>query len=415
MGALIGPPVMPQGLILVDRLFGEGVDFRQDLDFLADLAQVLAQFLALDQDLRQALGADLDTAPSWGPQGRQSWRQLALSGQSLAIRQARKLLEKVAPSKAAVLLQGEPGVGKFVAAQFIHRHSERVGGALVRANCAAWPESRLEAMLFGCEPGACPEVAGPLTGRLEMAHGGTIYLEGVERLGPPLQSRLLRLLQEHELERLGGAHAQPVDVRLVAGCQTDLRAAVEQGRLREDLYYRLNVFPVRLPSLRERAEDIPLLLDRLLDTLAEDLGRRPRLTPRALDRLCAYHWPGNLREMTNLMERLALTGESLRLDLAEITPLLAPQPQGRALEQSEHSLSRLEEMERREVVAALERNNWVQSHAARELGLTLRQIGYRIKKYGLARSARPLAGKRLPRPAGLGGPALPPSRGALGV
>jgi Nif-specific regulatory protein len=261
LGAVIGPPDRAQGLLLVDRLFAEGVDPRQDLEFLVDLAQVLAQFLTLGQDLREALGADLEISPSWGPHGRHALRLLALSDQSLAIRQVRKLLEKVAPSKAAVLLQGDPGVGKFVAAQFIHRHSDRVGGALVRANCAAWPESRLEAMLFGCEPGACPEVAGPLTGRLEMAHGGTIYLEGIERLGAPLQSRLLRLLQEHELERLGGTHAQPADVRLVAGGQNDLRAAVEQGRLREDLYYRLNVFPVRLPALRERAEDIPLLLE----------------------------------------------------------------------------------------------------------------------------------------------------------
>jgi Nif-specific regulatory protein len=415
LGAIIGPPDQAQGLLLVDRLFAEGVDPRQDMEFLADLAQVLAQFMALGQDLREALGADQEIAPSWGPHDRHALRLLALSGQSLAIRHVRKLLEKVAPSKAAVLLQGEAGVGKLVAAQFIHRHSDRVGDALVRANFAAWPESRLEAMLFGCEPGACPEVTGPLTGRLETAHGGTIYLEGIERLGPPLQARLLRLLQEHELERLGGSHAQPADVRVVAGCQGDLRAAVDQGRLREDLYYRLNVFPVRLPSLRERAEDIPHLLDRLLDILAEELGRRLRLTPRALDRLCAYHWPGNLREMTNLMERLAILGEHTRLDLAEISPLLAPQPQGRSQDQFEHSLSRLEEMERREVVAALERNNWVQSHAARELGLTLRQIGYRIKKYGLARSARPRADKRPPRPGGLGGPPLTPSQGSLGV
>ncbi len=391
LGAPIGQGREPLGLLLADRLFGDEVEPGEDLAFLAELAELVGQFLVLDQEMRQAAAVHPDNSGS--PLPRPPLGQLALAGQSRAIRQARNLLEQVAPSRAPVLLLGETGVGKRTAAQFIHQHSGRVGGELIRTNCAAWPEDRLEAALFGCEPGACPVMAGPLTGSLELAHRGTIYMESIELLSLPLQAKLLRLLQDGELERLGGTRPRPAEVRVVAGCQCDLKSEVDRFRFREDLYYRLNVFPVHLPALRERVEDIPLLLDHLLDILAEDLGRCLRLTPRAMERLCAYHWPGNLRELANLLERIALLADDERVDLPELTAFLAPRPERPATDLAGHSLSRLEEIERREVVAALERHNWVQSHAARDLGLTLRQIGYRIKKYGLKKAATKSLGR----------------------
>jgi Nif-specific regulatory protein len=174
-----------------------------------------------------------------------------------------------------------------------------------------------------------------------------------------------------------------VDVRVIAASPRDLAGAVDQGRFREDLYYRLGVFPIPLPPLRERGDDVHILLEYFLDQLAKRRGRRLELSPAARRGLTAYVWPGNLREMANLLERLELLVAGPAVDLAELAPYLASAPSGASTEE-EPSLSRLEEMERREVMAALERHNWVQSHAARELGLTLRQIGYRIKKFGLA-------------------------------
>jgi Nif-specific regulatory protein len=199
-----------------------------------------------------------------------------------------------------------------------------------------------------------------------------------------LQAKLLRFLQEGEVERPGGGQARRVDVRVIAASQRDLAGAVDQGRFREDLYYRLGVFPIPLPPLRERGDDVRILLEYFLDQLAKRRGRRLELSPAARRGLLAYAWPGNLLEMINLLERLELLVSGPVVDLAELAPYLASAPCGVAPAEEEPSLSRLEELERREVMAALERHNWVQSHAARELGLTLRQIGYRIKKFGLA-------------------------------
>ncbi|MBI5521748.1 MAG: sigma-54-dependent Fis family transcriptional regulator [Desulfarculus sp.] len=303
-------------------------------------------------------------------------------GHSPLVREAFQLMEKVAPSRTPVLLLGETGTGKSLAARIIHDLSPRSGGPFQELHCGGWSEEELQAQLFG--QGAPGQGGQEPAGLLEQAHGGTVFLQGANALSLPLQAGLLRFMQEGEVERPSDGHTRRVDVRLIAASPHDLAPAVDRGLFREDLYYRLGVFPIPLPPLRERGQDQALLLDHFLERLARRRGRRLELSPAARRGLLAHHWPGNLLEMANLLERLTLLAPGPLVDLAEVVPYLAGVPGRGPAAAEEHALSRLEEIERREVMAALERHNWVQSHAARDLGLTLRQIGYRIKKFGLA-------------------------------
>ena len=228
--------------------------------------------------------------------------------------------------------------------------------------------------------GLSPERPGPRRGVSRRLKGGTIFLDEIGELSLSLQAKLLRFLQDREFERLGSVKTRRVEVRVVAATNRDLSRAVAEGTFREDLFYRLNVFPVQVPPLRERKEDISYLVNHFLERTCREYGRKLRIAPDALELLTDYDWPGNVREMENLIERLVIMVDGPVIRGGDLpTCFHAVEPAPDELE----SLSRLEEMERREVVAALERNAWIQSHAARELGLTMRQIGYRIKKFGL--------------------------------
>jgi Nif-specific regulatory protein len=189
-------------------------------------------------------------------------------------------------------------------------------------------------------------------------------------------------LQEKEFERLGSTKTRRVDVRIIAATNKDLSEAVSDNTFREDLYYRLNVFPIQVPALRERVEDIPILINHFLEKISKEYGRKLRISAPAVDVLTRYEWPGNVREMENLIERLAIIVEGPEIEMKDF-PLYLHASVKNLRSDVRESLSRLEEMEKKEIVAALERNNWIQSQAARELGLTLRQVGYRIKKFGL--------------------------------
>jgi Nif-specific regulatory protein len=291
-----------------------------------------------------------------------------------------QLVEKVAPTSATVLLLGESGAGKTLAARLIHELSDRAHHPFVKVNCAAIPEEVLEAELFGQAEGPLSGIKGARPGRLEEAHKGALLLDEIGELSPGTQGKLLRFLQEKEFERVGGG-VRRVDVRVIAATNTELEKAVERGEFREDLYYRLNVFPITIPPLRRRREDIPSLLNHFLERLSREYGRRLVLTPAALDALVKYDWPGNVREMENLMERLSILVESGSIDVGDIPASLFSSPAAH-VHRGGAPMS-LQEMEKNEVVTALERHRWVQSRAARELGLTLRQMGYRVKKFGL--------------------------------
>jgi len=231
---------------------------------------------------------------------------IAPSGHSPAVQQLRKMLEQVAGFDTTVLLLGESGSGKEVAARTIHRNSLRRNAPFVAINCGAIPPDLLESELFGHEKGAFTGALSARKGRFEMAEGGTLLLDEIGDMSMPMQVKLLRVLQERSFERVGGGQPISCNVRVIAATHRDLEARIAEGLFREDLYYRLNVFPIELPALRERVEDLPQLIESIAERLAANGRSKVRFTPDALQVLAAYAWPGNVRELTNLVERMAV-------------------------------------------------------------------------------------------------------------
>ncbi|GIX21303.1 MAG: hypothetical protein KatS3mg121_0086 [Gammaproteobacteria bacterium] len=244
-----------------------------------------------------------------------------LEGRSLAIARVRALLAKVARSDATVLLLGESGTGKEVAARWLHGHSSRSRGPFVALNCGAVPAELIESELFGHERGAFTGAVTARAGRFELAEGGTLFLDEIGDMPLEMQVKLLRVLQERVYERVGGRVPRRADVRIVAATHRDLEARVRDNRFRLDLYYRLSVFPIRLPALRERREDIPVLVESLLRRHAPP-DRAPRLDARAMERLCEHPWPGNVRELSNVVERLCILYPGERLGAEPVSQCL---------------------------------------------------------------------------------------------
>ncbi len=384
--SFLGVPVLlhgvPIGVLSADRLFGDEISFEEDIRFLSIVATLIAQFVSLNRQVKAREEKLREENVSLRAQLSRHTRQFFMVGKSVAMGEVQQLIKKVAPSKASVLLLGESGTGKTLVARIIHELSNRSKYSFVKINCASLPENLLESELFGHEKGAFTGATKVKAGRFEEADGGTIFLDEIGELSLSLQAKLLRFLQEREFERLGSTKTIKVDVRIITATNKDLSDAVDNGLFREDLFYRLNVFPIQVPPLRERKEDIPHLLNHFLERASKEYGRRFRITPQALEVLVEYEWPGNVREMENLIERMAIMVEGDEIDLKDFPAFLQYQAEeGKGNGQG--SLSRLEEIEKKEVVAALQRNDFVQSRTARELGLTLRQMGYRVKKFGL--------------------------------
>ena len=385
--SFIGVPLLrhgsPLGVLLVDRLFGDQVSLEEDVRFLIIVAALLSPFL--DPEKTERVGEkslELEN-PSLRLELSGKARNFFIVGQSPAILKAQQLLTKLAPGRAPVLLIGESGTGKALMARMTHELSPRARYPFLKINCASLPENLLAAELLGYEKDAIPGAVKARPGRLEEADGGSIFLEEIRELPLNLQARLVRFLQEMEIQRLGSSRARKVDVRLLADTFQDLDDAVQAGSFREDLYYLLSHGSVRIPPLRERRQDIPFLLNHFLDKVSKENGHRFYLTQEALEVLHDYAWPGNVREMENLVERLGMVVAGPEIGVKDLPPYLAPARKAQAAEQA--FLARLKDMEKREILAALERNRWIQSQAAMDLGLTLRQIGYRVKQFGLER------------------------------
>ncbi len=251
-----------------------------------------------------------------------------LVGRSSVMRDLFHLLEIVAGTSSTVLITGETGTGKELAAKAIHHNSARRSQRFVAINCSAIPETLLEAELFGHVRGAFTGAVATRQGRLEQAHKGTFFLDEVGTMSPALQAKLLRVLQEREFERVGDSHSIKVDVRVIAATHSDLTKMVADGQFREDLYYRLNVIPVKVPPLRERRDDIPILVQHFLQKLSAELGRGPAtMSQEALRRMMAYHWPGNVRQLENVVERaLAFSQGRPQVDVQDLTPELRTPP-----------------------------------------------------------------------------------------
>jgi transcriptional regulator with PAS, ATPase and Fis domain len=279
-----------------------------------------------------------------------------------------------------VFLQGESGTGKEVVARFIHRESPRKDGPFVAINCAALPEHLLESELFGYERGAFTGAHQAKAGQIELAARGVLFLDEVIEMSPMAQAKLLRVLQEREFQRLGGTRPVKANVRVIAASNRDLQSAVAEGRFREDLFYRLQVFDIRTPPLRERRGDIPLLIDTFLQEFSRSTGcSSAGLTPDALEILVGHEWPGNVRELHNALERAAILCEG-GLITREHLSLRSANAVGRRL------LPHLSEVERRTIEQVLFETDGNKSKTARRLGITRTQLYCRLRKYGLDRA-----------------------------
>ena len=274
---------------------------------------------------------------------------------------------------------GRDCTGKELIANAIHFNSPRAGGPFVKMNCAALPESLLESELFGHEKGAFTGAISQRKGRFEQADGGTLFLDEIGEVSAAFQAKLLRILQEGELERVGGNRTIKVNVRLIAATHRDLERAVEEEHFREDLYYRLNVMPIFVPALRERMEDVPEIAKHLLERIGREQGRELSLSENAARLLLTHHWPGNVRELQNALERASVMCEAGEIDrdllkLCGLSETPGPAHQSPAADLSNPDLS-----ERERIILALEQAGWVQAKAARLLNMTPRQIAYRVQ------------------------------------
>jgi DNA-binding NtrC family response regulator len=294
-------------------------------------------------------------------------------------------VERVAPTNATVLLGGESGVGKDLIARAIHEKSRRATGPFVKINSTAIPENLLESELFGYEKGAFTGAGASKPGKFELADKGTLFLDEIGDVPPATQVKLLRVLQEREFERLGGTKTIKVDVRLVAATNRNLRAALEQGTFREDLYYRLNVVPIDIAPLRERKEDIPELVNLFVSRFAGDSGKPVEgISPEAMKVLVNYHWPGNVRELQNIIERACALAKGTTI---EVTDIHLDSHPSKGAEAGNHFLPAgmtLEQWEDEMIQEALRRAHGNKSQAARLLGLSRNALRYRLSKIGIA-------------------------------
>jgi len=320
---------------------------------------------------------------------RSSYHQII--GKSQPMRELYRLMDKVAATDSTVLVTGENGTGKELVARAVHFNSDRKDKPFVVQNCSAFNDNLLDSELFGRVRGAFTGAVGTKKGLFEVADGGTFFLDEVGDMSPTLQVKLLRILQEGTFIPVGSTQTRQVDVRIIAATNRDLRAMVEGGQFREDLYYRLHVISVHLPALRDRRDDLPLLVEHFLEKRAQG-GRRPRLTPACMQRLMDYHWPGNIRELENEVERLVvLRGEDEEIGEEFLSPRIRYEiyAAGEAAREAAPSLpSAVERLERTMILDHLKRARWNKTKAAESLGISRRNLIRKVQAYQLDRRAK---------------------------
>jgi DNA-binding NtrC family response regulator len=301
-------------------------------------------------------------------------------GSSPPMQKVFKIIEQVAPSRASVLLTGESGTGKELVAAALHEHSPRKDGPFIKLHCAALAETLLESELFGHERGAFTGAVARRDGRFQLAHGGTLFLDEIGEISPAIQVKLLRFLQEHEFERVGGSQTIKVDVRVIAATNRDLAAEVKAGRFREDLYYRLNVVSIELPALRERPSDLALLANHFLTRFARENGKQiSGLSTAALAAIGSYAWPGNVRELENAIERAVVMATDDLIEVDHLPATVKPAPIASAAPVIPGST--LADIERHAILETLEATGGSTSRAAEILGISVRKIQYKLHEY----------------------------------
>ena len=384
------------GMLGVHRIRSRARALADDLRILEIIATLITQILKLNarvaehtarlenenRELKWALENDAPQPVALG-----------IVGDSPALRHALRQVRQVAPTDASVLLLGESGTGKELFARALHLSSPRRDHPFIKVNCGAIPENLFESELFGYEKGAFTGASTARAGYFEQAERGTLFLDEVGELPLAMQVKLLRVLQEKSLQRVGGRRETAIDVRIVAATNLDLQQRVAAGRFRLDLFYRLNIIPIRLPALRERREDIRPLVRHQLNLIAQTYQRNSGLTPEAIEALTRYAWPGNIRQLRNVLERLVLLAEGATISALEVERVIhseaaAPAEVQLSTESSTPANVRpylpAQSHDRRQIEAALAQSHGNKSRAAQLLGLTLRQLNYRLKRLELA-------------------------------
>ena len=371
------------GTLSADRLFAENVSLEEDVRLLRIIASMIAEAVRLRRSAEEERQRLLEENVRLQMELKERFRPANIIGNSKAMQAVYDLIAQVARSDTTVLLRGESGAGKELVAHAIHYNSRRAEKPFVKVNCAALPETIIESELFGHEKGAFTGAIAQRKGRFELANGGTIFLDEIGDLSPATQIRFLRVLQEREFERVGGSETIRTDVRIITATNRDLETLIEEGTFRQDLYYRLNVFPIYVPPLRERKTDIMLLADHFVQKYNDAHGKNVRrISTPAIDMLMAYHWPGNVRELENCIERAVLLSTDDVIHGHQLPPTL------QTAEASGTGLTRtlpeaLEALEREMILDALKSSRGNMAKAARALGISERVMGLRISQYGL--------------------------------
>jgi len=303
-------------------------------------------------------------------------------GDSVPMKKMFELVRQVADTRTVVLIEGESGTGKELVAQAIHNNSSRRSGPFICVNCAAITETLLESELFGHEKGAFTGAIQQKKGRFELADGGSLFLDEIGEMPASMQAKLLRVLQEYSFERVGGTKTIKVDVRVIAATNSPLEERVKAGTFREDLFYRLNVVPIKLPPLRERRDDIPLLVCHFIREYAERNGTPPKtITRRAMDQMCAYDWPGNVRELQNVVQNMLITSKEDELDVKNLPERIRPSlPDSRGVFPVGLTMKQLEEQA---ILKTLEHTGGNRKRAAEMLGIGLRTLHRKLRQYGM--------------------------------
>ena len=369
------------GTLSADRAFDPVADLQQDVRLLTIIASMIAQAVKLRRALQESQERLTEENARLKAELKERFRPANIVGNSHEMQIVYDQIAQVSKSAASVLIEGETGTGKELVAHAIHYNSPRADKPFIKAHCAALPESVIESELFGHEKGAFTGAVAERKGRFELAHGGSLLLDEIGDIPPSIQIKLLRVLQEREFERVGGTKTIKVDVRLITATNKDLLALVQQGKFREDLYYRLHVFPIYVPPLRKRKADIVLLADFFLQKYAQENGKDVRrLSSAVIDMLMSYHWPGNVRELENCIERAVLVAEGNVIHPYHLPPTLqTAEASGTPVAGNLKAL--VGAYERDLIRDSLKSTRGNIASSARALGTTPRILGYKIKGY----------------------------------
>jgi Nif-specific regulatory protein len=380
--AFIGVPIRSEDRTIGVFCLFKDLNKHEELTRVVDIMLVVSAMIGMSYKLFEILQEEKN---SWEEQRELLTKEFSdtfsiegFIGKSEAIERLKDTIQKVAKTDSTVLLLGESGVGKSLIAKAIHTLSHRKDKPFISVNCAAIPETLIEAELFGYEKGAFTGAINSRKGKFELANGGTLFLDEIGELPLQSQSKLLKVIQEKEVEKIGSEKSIFVNVRVITSTNKDLQSMVAKGEFREDLYYRLNVIPIRVPALRERKEDIPLLIMHFLEKFNHQYKKHINIEKDAMEALMNYRWPGNIRELENLIERLVIMSNR---DITKEDTTLATKLNEEASKPDIPSI--VESTEKEAILKALQSCGYIKSKAAKMLGFTLRQLDYRIKKYNI--------------------------------